>query len=228
MCSLCRLLSWGELIPVISWIALGGKCYVCKRPISPLYIFIELTTTVVLTALFISFFGYPGLFGSVTIPLEHLPHFLLAASFFSFLIMNTRTALRAMIVIDQLTLLPIPLFLAGAYVGIAPVNLYYSLIGCALGAGLLFLVKIVFSFFSRTQGLGLGDVFFVGLIGSYLGPIGVWFSIMLGSFSGLLIGGIYLLLARKGRRTRIPFVPFLALGALLAFFFESELVGLFF
>ena len=115
-----------------------------------------------------------------------------------------------------------------SYLGLSAITVYESLLGASIGYIVLWVVAKLFKLLAKKDGLGVGDMEFLALIGAFLGPVGVWFSLMLGSFSGLIIGGSYLLLKGKGRATHIPFGPFLALGATLYFFFDSFLMKLFF
>ena len=65
---------------------------------------------------------------------------------------------------------------------------------------------------------------FGAMIGSFLGPLGVWFTLLIGSLSGLLVGGGYLFFVKRDKGRRIPFGPFLALGATLFFFFKNTFI----
>jgi prepilin signal peptidase PulO-like enzyme (type II secretory pathway) len=65
----------------------------------------------------------------------------------------------------------------------------------------------------------------LAMIGAFLGPVGVWFTILIGSLVGVLIAGFYILITKKDRYTQIPFGPFLALGATIYFFFKDFLLN---
>ena len=133
-----------------------------------------------------------------------------------------------MVVFQVTTLWLVPIgWLAAAY-GLLNVTLLGSFIGSIIGYGLLLVIGFAFKRVTGKQGIGQGDFELLALIGSFLGPIGVWLSVMIGSTAGLLICAPYLFLTKKSRATRIPFVPFLAFGALIYFFFEQQLMWLFF
>jgi leader peptidase (prepilin peptidase)/N-methyltransferase len=109
-----------------------------------------------------------------------------------------------------------------------------------------FLVGLLLSFFSTTrspvsalagavaflyeriaghEGMGLGDVKMLGMIGAFLGPAGVIVTVLLSSVAGSLVG-LSLIAAKRGdRKMRLPFGVFLALGAIAAFFFGEDLMG---
>jgi prepilin signal peptidase PulO-like enzyme (type II secretory pathway) len=73
------------------------------------------------------------------------------------------------------------------------------------------------------EGMGLGDVKMLAMVGAFLGPKPVLVTILAGSIVGCLVTIPWLLLTRRGFRTPIPFGPFLALGALVALFAGEEL-----
>ena len=76
--------------------------------------------------------------------------------------------------------------------------------------------------------MGGGDIKLLAMIGAWLGWKAIPFVILASSLTGSIIGGIALLLSRKGLRTKIPFGPFLAFGAILYIFFGKELIDWYF
>jgi leader peptidase (prepilin peptidase)/N-methyltransferase len=134
--------------------------------------------------------------------------------FVSALIVASRTDLESLLIPQLFTLWMIPLGLLAAYLQLIPLSIMQSISGAALGYGILWLIALVFKRCTGKEGLGVGDMELLAMIGSFLGPIGVWISLAVGSFVGLFVGSIYLALSGKDRTTRIPFGPFLALGAL--------------
>ena len=76
--------------------------------------------------------------------------------------------------------------------------------------------------------MGGGDIKLLAMIGAWMGWRALPFIILISSLAGTLIGGGALLLTRQGLRVKIPFGPFLALGALIFFFFGRELVTWYF
>jgi leader peptidase (prepilin peptidase)/N-methyltransferase len=73
------------------------------------------------------------------------------------------------------------------------------------------------------EGMGGGDVKLLAMIGAWMGWKALPFIILLSSLTGAVIGGVSLVIARQGVRSRIPFGPFLALGALGFLFFGDEI-----
>jgi len=158
---------------------------------------------------------------------ERMPMMVLYGLFFSALIVGVRTDLQDLVVFQMTTIWLVPLGVIAAFFGFTYVTGLESLAGALLGYGMLWLVAILFRAVANREGVGAGDMEMAALIGSFLGPLGVWFSIMLGSCIGLVVGGGYLLLSARSRATRIPFVPFLALGAALFFFCRPWLLRVF-
>ena len=100
-----------------------------------------------------------------------------------------------------------------------------SLIGLVAGGGGLFVVAFVFEWLTGKEGMGFGDVKLLAMIGAWMGWKSLPFIILISSIAGIFIGGGALLLSGRGYRARIPFGPFLALGALIFFFFGNDLVS---
>ena len=103
-----------------------------------------------------------------------------------------------------------------------------SLIGIIGGGGFLYVVAVVFERLTGREGMGGGDIKLLAMLGAWMGWRALPFIILISSLTGTLIGVGSLLLAGKGYRIKIPFGPFLALGALIYFFFGYELVTWYF
>lgn len=239
-CPSCmHMIAWYDNIPLISWVVLQGKCRLCKAPISWLYPFTELSTAVVVTASFytniLSYFPHVlNLSYDIDISsIFHLAPPVAYQSFFAYLlvlsalIVATRTDLEAMVIPQAFSIWLVPLGFIFSYVGLLEITLQSSILGAVLGYGLLWIVAYCFKFLTKKEGMGVGDMELLALIGSFFGPLGAWMSVMVGSFSGLLVGSVYLFINKQSRTTRIPFGPFLALGAIIYFFFSFQLCELF-
>jgi len=105
--------------------------------------------------------------------------------------------------------------------GISPVD---ALIGVVGGGGFLYLVGTAFEKVTGREGMGGGDVKLLAMIGAWMGWKALPFIVLISSLSGAVIGGVSLVISRQGVRSRIPFGPFLALGAFVFLFFENEIV----
>lgn len=73
------------------------------------------------------------------------------------------------------------------------------------------------------QGIGQGDLDLLAFIGSFIGPFGCWITLLIGSIAGSLVGIVYLTIGGASRETRIPFGPFLALGAVFFVLYNDYL-----
>jgi leader peptidase (prepilin peptidase) / N-methyltransferase len=197
-------------IPVVSWLVLRGRCRTCREPISPRYPVVEASTAVV--------FGLTAWhFGWVWV----LPAFLYLGS--------VGIALAA-IDIDTKRLpdsLVLPSYGVAAVLlgGAAAVGHDWhalarvALAGLALWAFYLLLVVVY------PKGMGWGDVKLAGVLGMYLGWLG-WGSLVVGGFLGFLLGGLLgaalMLAGRAGRKTKIPYGPYMIAGTFLAVFWGQS------
>lgn len=197
-------------IPLLSWIALRGRCAVCRAPISLRYPAMELSNGVLW----------------VCVALRGRDWGEVASGAF------LTSACLALLAIDvEFQILPDKITLSGIAVGIALSFLSPSrspgaaLIGAAVGAGGLFLVAFLYERIAGQEGMGLGDVKMLGMVGAFLGPWGVLVTVLLASLSGSVVG-IALIAAGAGtRKLRLPFGVFLAIGAVAAYFFGAPLVA---
>ncbi len=179
---------------------LRGRCRSCNAPISPLYPLIELLTTFLLTALYLMvptfyFFAY--------------------ALFFSALIVTIRSDLETMLISRFVTLCMVPVGIASSFFELLPITPLDSIIGALLGYLFLYVIAFIFKKITGKDGMGQGDIELLACIGSFVGLIGCWITLMIGSLLGSLVGIAYLIVAKAGRNTKIPFGPFLACGAII-------------
>jgi leader peptidase (prepilin peptidase)/N-methyltransferase len=199
-CTSCgRALSWYDNLPVLSWMALRGRCRTCAAPVSMMYPLVE--TVAALTCL-----GVYLLYGLTPLALVRV--------LFAF-------ALIVLFVTDlQHKILPNVITLPGIAVGFAcslflPPGWKDSLIGIVVGGGVLFAIAEGYYRVRGHEGLGMGDVKLLAMIGAFLGWKLVLLTLVLSSFAGSLFGGA-LILSRKGdMKYALPFGTFLAIGALV-------------
>jgi leader peptidase (prepilin peptidase)/N-methyltransferase len=102
------------------------------------------------------------------------------------------------------------------------ISLWASIGGATLGFGFLFSIATLYLLATGREGLGGGDIKLIAMIGSFLGPQGVFLTILSASILGVAVGGLTILLAKKNLRMQIPFGPFLSIGALLTLFFAEK------
>jgi leader peptidase (prepilin peptidase)/N-methyltransferase len=211
---------WYDNIPLVSWLTLRGRCRFCSASISWLYPFTEITTALLTTALFHKIIVVPYSLPDIDIAI--IPEALLTDAgklfltyfiFVSALIAATRTDLESLLIPQLFTLWMIPAGLLAAWFHFTNVSLTQSIMGALIGYGMLWVIAWTFHRVTGKDGLGVGDMELLAMIGAFLGPLGAWITLVIGSVSGLIAGSCYLALSGKTRSTQIPFGPFLALGA---------------
>jgi len=198
-------------IPVISYVLLRGKCRQCKEPISIRYPVVEGITGLLSLALFYKF--------GVS------PQYFLFLAFSASLVVITFIDLQHKIIPDVISLPGILVGLCFSVLGFTGVQWHESLLGMLAGGGCLFLVGLLFEWITGKEGMGGGDVKLLAMIGAWMGWRGLPYIVLISSLTGALVGGLSLIAARKGMRTKIPFGPFLSIGALVQFFFGNELIA---
>ena len=208
-CTACGhpIAPWDNL-PLLSWLILNGRCRHCRAPISPRYFLVELLTGALFTALWL----VHGV--SVLTPV----YLLFAAA----LVMATFIDLDHLILPDRVTLGgmilgPVLSFALPALQGQTDrlPALLHSLIGLALGYGLLWLVATLGRLILKRDAMGMGDWKLLGAIGACLGAQAVLFTIFVSSLTGTLLGLALIAARRKALQSKIPYGPHLALAAVL-------------
>jgi leader peptidase (prepilin peptidase) / N-methyltransferase len=194
-----------DLIPVISYILLGGKCRSCKQKISLLYPFTELATGLL--------FGY----SYYVIGLEW--ELITAFVFVSMAAILFVTDMKFMLIPNKILLFFLPLFIILRV--ITPLDPWWdSIIGAAVAFVLLFLVIL----FSR-GGMGGGDLKLFVVLGVVLGWKGVLLTFFLSSVIGAIISFVLLLTKVLKRKQAIPFGPYILLGALITYFHGEAMIS---
>lgn len=230
------VIAWYDNIPLISWIALQGHCRQCRQPISFLYPFTEIITAASLTGLFILLFREYALYQQLMhlsnnlIGLPDFYPFLIGkfisySLFFSLLLIATRTDLEAMLIPQIIPLIGIPCGIGSALIGWSDITPYDSMIAAIGGYGFLWLIGFVFKKIRKQDGIGVGDMELLAMIGSFTGLFGIWISLFMGSLVGSLAALLYCRITRQSYAVRIPFGPFLALGALICTLFRTQLLA---
>ncbi len=198
---------WDNL-PLLSWLILNGRCRHCRGPISPRYFLVELLTGALFTALWL----VHGV--SVLTPV----YLIFAAA----LVMATFIDLDHLILPDRVTLGgmilgPVLSFALPALQGQTDrlPALAHSLLGLALGYGLLWLVATLGRLILKRDAMGMGDWKLLGAIGACLGAQAVLFTIFVSSLTGTLLGLALIAARRKALQSKIPYGPHLALAAVL-------------
>ena len=187
-------LKWYHNIPIVSWIALGGKCGFCKAPIAKQYPLVELVTGILFVALYFKL----GL-------VWYLPF--IAASF---------AALFALVMIDfEYMAVPDNVNFAALLFALVQPEFLTVLLYAAIAAGGLYLIGLLSSFIARKQAMGGADVIVAGTMGALLGFPNFFIAIFLSALLAMIPALIW-------REKGVPFVPFLALATFIVYLYDTQ------
>jgi len=186
-------------VPVVSWLALRGKCASCKAPISARYPAVEILAAV-LAVLAAWRFGY-------SLALAFALAYVWALAALTFIDFDTQ------LLPDDITLPLLWLGLIANSFGLFT-DLRSAVAGAVGGYMVLWLVYWAFRLITRKEGMGYGDFKLLAAIGAWTGWQVLPFVIIVSAGVGAILGSLALWLSRKGADTRIPFGPYLALGGI--------------
>lgn len=199
-------LRWYDNIPVLSWLLLLGKCRKCGAPISVQYPLIELATAGIWAA-----FAWSG-----GVSLEAVR----GAVFFTILLGIGMTDGREYIIPDEFSIggliIGLALHLPDGFIGIG-----HSILGAAVGYGILWTVATVGTKVFKEDVMGGGDVKMMAMVGAFIGWAGVLLTIFLGAVLGVVI---FVPPAALGNKKLVPFGVFLALGAVTTYLFGGAII----
>lgn len=196
-------------IPIISYLTLGGKCRYCRAKIPFSYPLVEFLTPLSFVLIYsqhsLSFFFFAScLFASAMIVLGFIDFY-------------------HMIIPDEITMPGLVLALVYSFFR-EDVNITQALIGAVSGAGFLLLVYGAYLLLRKKEGLGMGDVTMMLLIGAYLGWRQAFFTLILASFVGALVGVIVILFRKKDFQYSLPFGTFLAPAAFFSLLWGEKIL----
>jgi leader peptidase (prepilin peptidase)/N-methyltransferase len=199
-------IAWRDNVPLLGYLTLLGKCRNCNSRISIIYPIIELITGILVAGVYLKFrLSWETIIFSIVVPT---------------LVVITIIDWEHQIIPDVITLPGILFgFAAGSYMN----GFFPSLIGFLIGGGLFYLIAV----FSGGKGMGGGDIKYMAAAGALL----AWKKTLLIIFSGSLLGTIYglplILLGKKGRKSKVPFGPFLAGATLIAIFSGDQIIWIY-
>ena len=204
-------LAWWENIPVLSWLALRGRCRGCGTAISLQYPVVEIATAV-LSALVVLRFGATAE-GGVALLVTWA------------LVALTGIDLRTQLLPDQITLPLLWLGLIAAANGLF-LSPTAAIAGAAAGYLSLWSVYWLFKLLTGKEGMGYGDFKLLGALGAFCGVMGLLPIILLSSLIGAVVGGTWLAIRGRDRATPIPFGPFLAAAGWVQFVYGDRILAL--
>ena len=223
-CESCKhQLSWNDLIPVLSFILLKGKCRYCKKSFSIQYPLSEIFTSAVFILTW--YLSNHYLLGFVRGDL--FIHILYLATS-GVLIVMLLADLRYQIIPDEMQvalgvigltkIIYISYFIAGGNY----IRIFTDLWSGVLSGAIVMAPLLLVFFITKRRGMGFGDVKLTFVMGLFLGMWQGLGALYIGFVTGGVVGAILLLLKLGGRKTKIPFGPYLILGFYLMIFFEQE------
>jgi prepilin signal peptidase PulO-like enzyme (type II secretory pathway) len=205
-CSSCgNQLFWYHNIPILSFVFLRGKCHFCGTRISWRYPLIEILTGLV------AFWLSPSEFG-----LEEITQFLFYFTIACVFICHFLIDLEHHLLLDSLNLYLFAVFFSYA---LFHFPWQYWLFGGGIGFGAPLLVTWLFYKIRGQIGLGGGDIKLYGILGIFLGPIGVMFTIFLSCFVGAIFGGTMIALKKMSKDRPMAFGPAILIVASFQIYF---------
>jgi leader peptidase (prepilin peptidase)/N-methyltransferase len=193
-------------VPVLGWLLLRGRCADCGTRVSARYPLVE-AGTAVLFVVVAARFGWS----------RELPAYLYLAAI-GVALAAIDVAVRRLP--DRIVL---PSYLVGGALLAVASRDWATALRAVVGMAALFCFYFALAWF-RPGGMGYGDVKLAGLLGLYLGWLG-WNTVLVGTFAGFTFGAVtglaLMALRRAGRRSALPFGPYMLAGALVALFFAA-------
>jgi leader peptidase (prepilin peptidase)/N-methyltransferase len=211
-CPVCKeKIRWYDNVPVLSYLWLRGSCRFCKTKIPFRYVAIELLTALLFLATLIRFGAGPLLL------VHDWP-------FVAILVAITFIDLEHRIIPDVLSLGGLALGLATSW-WVPELGLIGSVAGAALGFGIFYGFAWTYHSLTGRSGLGGGDVKLLAMLGAFLGPMGVFVTILLSSVLGSILGVLWAILAKEKNvmKASIPYGPFLVVGGLYYYLLGNAL-----
>jgi leader peptidase (prepilin peptidase) / N-methyltransferase len=192
-------------VPVVSWLALRGRCHHCGAGVSARYPLVELVTA--------------GLYAAVVASQDDAARIVLGLLLVTALVPITLIDVDRRIIPNKITG-PAAIAALVAIVALDSSFVLEAVVAAVAAGGFFFLAAILYP-----RGMGMGDVKLAGMLGLYLGRA-VAPAIFAALIGGVVVGAAIIARkgAREGRKTAVPFGPFLAIGGLIAFFVGNEIV----
>lgn len=203
-----------DLIPVLSWLALRGKCRRCRISIGIEPVVLEVSTALL--------FGLMGWHFGLTWRAAAFCALMAGLVALSWIDLRTRRLPRQ--IIYATAAIGVPLLCVAALVEHEPKRMWMLALGAAIS-----LAVMAFIYWGSRGGMGDGDVRLAPLLGAYLGFLNPGLALV-GLFFGFVTGaviGVALIIAMKGdRKMKVPFGPFMALGTVLAIFIGQDYIDI--
>jgi leader peptidase (prepilin peptidase)/N-methyltransferase len=201
-------------IPIVSFLVLGGRCRQCRDPISLRYPLVELANGLFFLAIYLR----------TGLSVWFLP--LAAVVSMSLVLMYIDAEIQILPDVIDIPGIFLGLFIGGASLGLAYPDLVLattltdSLIGATVGAGVLLAIGISYKLIRKIEGMGLGDVKMLAMLGACCGWRSLFALVLIASVSGALFGIAVMIATRKSNlQFALPFGVFLGMAFLITIFF---------
>jgi leader peptidase (prepilin peptidase)/N-methyltransferase len=202
-------IAWHDNVPIISFVALRGRCRACAMPISRRYPVVEAVTG--------------ALFGAAALAFGPTLDAVVAAALLAALVAITMIDLERQIIPDVISL---PGILAGVLANLATgrVSWVDSLIGIAVGGGVFMAIALIGSWLAGQDAMGGGDIKLAAMLGAFLGWKVLFFALFLSAVGGGILAAILMGTGLRGRKDPLPFGPFLAAGGAIGLFCGERVI----
>jgi len=200
---------WYDNVPVVSFVALRGRCRACAMPIPWRYPVVEAVTG--------------ALFGAAALVLGATLHAVVACALLAALVAITMIDLERHIIPDVISL---PGTLAGVLANLATgrVSWKESLVGVVVGGGAFLTIALVGSWLAGQDAMGGGDIKLAAMLGAFLGWKVLLFSLFVSALGGGILAAALMGSGLRGRKDPLPFGPFLAAGGAIGLFWGERMV----
>jgi leader peptidase (prepilin peptidase)/N-methyltransferase len=204
-------------VPVLAWLWLRGRCRACREPITARYPLVELANAL----FYLAIYQHTG----ATVA------FVLLAALVSMTIVLIYIDLDIQILPDVIDLPGIAIGLVVGWLQLGALHpdlllstsLTDSVIGALMGGGALLAIGMAYKLVRKIEGMGLGDVKMMAMLGAVLGWEPLLPLLVIASVAGALVGGIVALRSKEGMQVALPFGVFLGLAFLVVLFFGATL-----
>lgn len=204
-CNECQKpLKWYMNIPIISYIALGGKCAYCHKPINFIYPFVEIACALLFLCNYVTFGFTMNFFISTIITCSLMVT--IVSDFLYFYISDRVLILSGIAIIVILLIFE------------TPEVVFKHIIAATVIFILIYLIKLLGNAIFRKESLGDGDIKLMGIVGLSIGIMNSLVALFIASVVGLLFSCI---ITKKNKEGIIPFGPFLLIGALITLYFSD-------
>lgn len=202
-CNDCgKPLKWYMNIPIISYIALGGKCAYCKKPINFIYPFVEIACALLFLCNYLTFGFNMNFFISTIITCALMVT--IVSDFLYFYISDRVLIISGLAIVITL------------FIFETPEVVFKHIISASVIFIFMYLIKLLGNAIFRKESLGDGDIKLMGIVGLSIGIMNSLVSLFIASVVGLLFSFI---ITKKNKEGIIPFGPFLLIGALITLYF---------